>query len=155
MIQGIGTTNYTYMNNQDVTNKQKVTNNQDTTNTKQYDVHNMSLNEAGEIAREMYNKGEISLREMLSFIPPLTPQIKSDLEKEFGHEISLKYYGDLWDNPNEKRDLLSTFQSILEAKKKDHEMTNSTEFAINFLENLKNQKDEKKEGSSFEDFLYT
>ncbi len=112
-----------------------------------YNIHNMSPNEMDQMTLEMFNRGEISLKERLPFVPlPL-----DRLSQELGQEIHLKYYSRVWDDPNRKRDMLSEFESILRDQVRDSDIQqniSSTQSAISLLKQI-----EQKQSQSFESIL--
>ena len=121
------------------------------------DIHNISSNEMKNLISNMYQKGEISLKETLAFMPLDTKPLSDHLGKEF----NLKYYSRVWDNPNRKRDMLAEFRNILLEQTKDNVDEKSIEItkgAIALLEQieqrtsfksiLENQIDQKNKTSS-------
>lgn len=75
-----------------------------------YDIHNISPNEMDALSLYLFNKGEISLKERLAFVPLDTRPLSQTL----GEEVHLQYYSRVWENPDRKRDMLSEFKHVLQ-----------------------------------------
>ena len=114
-----------------------------------YNIHNMSPNEMDQMTLKMFNRGEISLKERLPFVP--FPLDTDRLSQELGQEVHLKYYSRVWDDPNRKRDMLSEFESILMDQVRDNgsqQNISITQSAISLLKQI-----EQKQSQSFESIL--
>ena len=72
-------------------------------------IHDMSPNEMDQLSLDMFEHGEMTLRERLPFAPLDT----SPLEDAAGVNISLGYYSQVWDDPDRKRDMARAFRDIL------------------------------------------
>jgi hypothetical protein len=110
-----------------------------------YDIHNISPNEMKDLVFNMYQKGEISLKDTLAF----TPLDTKPLSDQLGQKVQLTHYNRVWDNPNRKRDMLAEFKSILQKQIKDNSDEKNIEItkgAIALLERLESK-------SSFKDIL--
>lgn len=103
--------------------------------SKHFDIHNASLNDVKKLLDEKHARGEISLKEMLSF----TKLDTSSLEKSIGKEVHIQYYDELWSKPNKKRDLVEAYEEILSqqlANKDDQQNILMTQGAIETLKSL-------------------
>ena len=80
-----------------------------------YDIHNISPREMDKLSLEMFQRGEITLRERLAFLPLDTER----LAQETGQEVQIKYYSRVWDDPDRKRDMLLEFSHILKDQIRD------------------------------------
>lgn len=80
-----------------------------------YDIHNISPREMDKLSLEMFQRGEITLRERLAFLPLDTER----LAQETGQDVQIKYYSRVWDDPDRKRDMLLEFSHILKDQIRD------------------------------------
>ncbi len=106
-----------------------------TQRTKSYDIHNMSPNEMDKLTLDMFNRGEISLKERLPFAPLDTKR----LSQISGQDVSIKYYSRVWDDPDRKRDMVLEFNSILKEQVSDNDNQqniNVTQGALSLLKQM-------------------
>lgn len=110
-----------------------------------YDIHNMSPHEMDRLTLEMFNAGEITLKERLPFVPLDTGR----LVEVSGQSVHIKYYSRVWDDPSRKRDMLLEFSSILKEQIRDNDdqlNINVTQGALSLLKRIEQRQ-------SFEDVL--
>lgn len=103
-----------------------------------YDIHNMSPNEMDALSLALFNRGEITLKQRLPFVP---------LQTEQG--TRLQYYSRVWEDPDRKRDMLAEFNQVLQDQINGgagKASIDSTREAIALLEKLDQRQ-------SFEDIL--
>jgi hypothetical protein len=98
-----------------------------------YDIHNISPREMDKLTLEMYQRGEITLRERLPFIPLDTER----LARESGQDVQIKYYSRVWDDPDRKRDMLLEFNLILKDQIRDGDSLQNIEVTRNTIALLK------------------
>ncbi len=107
------------------------------------DIHNASLNDVKKVLGNMNKNGEFSIKEMLPFLNLDTERLSRDV----GREVHVKYYGDIWEKPNQKRDILEAYENILNEQMANNESIdtiNSTKRAIEILKSIdKNTHDSK------------
>ncbi|OPY64936.1 MAG: hypothetical protein A4E62_02783 [Syntrophorhabdus sp. PtaU1.Bin002] len=104
-----------------------------------YDVHNISPNEMNRLTLEMFNRGEITLKERLPFIPMNT----KDLSQVSGQEVHIKYYSRVWDDPDRKRDMIFEFSNILKEQARDNDSQqniNVTQDALSLLKRIEQRQ---------------
>lgn len=98
-----------------------------------YDIHNISPREMDKLTLEMFQRGEISLRERLPFLP----LDKDRLAQETGQDVQIKYYSRVWDDPDRKRDMLLEFNNILNEQLQDGDSPQNIEATRNAITLLK------------------
>mgnify|MGYP000963929283 CR=1 FL=1 len=98
-----------------------------------YDIHNISPREMDKLTLEMFQRGEITLRERLPFLPLDTER----LARESGQDVQIKYYSGIWDDPYRKRDMLLEFNLILKDQIRDGDSTQNIEVTRNAIALLK------------------
>ena len=109
--------------------------NEQTNNSNLLDIHNASLNDVKKVLGNMNKNGEFSIREMLPFLALDT----TELSKAVGKELHVKYYGEVWEKPNQKRDMLAAYENILKEQMANNESIdtiNSTKKAIEILKSI-------------------
>ncbi|MGD9126694.1 MAG: hypothetical protein PVH19_04875 [Planctomycetia bacterium] len=114
-------------------------------NSSTIDVRNVSPNDLAAYATKLQQEGKVSLKTILPFIPIDTSQ----MSEAYGSEVSVKYYSDLWKNPNNSRDMLKEYKNVASQMATDNtdiKSQNVIKEAIQFLENLAND-------TSFADIL--
>jgi hypothetical protein len=95
----------------------------------------MSPNEMDKLTLDMFNRGEISLKERLPFVPLDTKR----LSQISGQDVSIKYYARVWDDPDRKRDMVLEFNSILKEQVSDNDNQqniNVTQGALSLLKQM-------------------
>ena len=80
-----------------------------------YDIHNISPREMDKLSLEMFQRGEITLRERLAFLPLDTERLAQETEQD----VQIKYYSRVWYDPDRKRDMLLEFSHILKDQIRD------------------------------------
>lgn len=113
-------------------------NNQTQKGDQAIDVRNMSPNEMGAWASRLFENGEISGQAAIALIPLDTRPLSLTLEKE----VHLKYSSRVWDNPNQKRNMLAQFKTILQERIHDNDDPKNiavTKAAISVLEHAARQ----------------
>ncbi len=109
------------------------------------DIHNASLNDVKSVVGQMMKNGKISIKDMLPFLAIDT----QPLSDAVGKELHVQYYGDLWEHPNKKQDMMQTMKDILAKQQADGaQNAQSTQRAIALLEKI-----DQGGGSSFADIL--
>jgi hypothetical protein len=101
--------------------------------TVSYDIHNISPREMDKLTLEMFQRGEISLRERLPFLPLDTER----LARETGQDVQIKYHSRVWDDPDRKRDMLLEFNNILNGQLRDGDSLQNIEVTRNAITLLK------------------
>lgn len=122
--------------------------NKQTNNSNLLDIHNASLNDVKRVLRNINKNGEFSIKEMLPFLNLDTERLSRDV----GQELHVKYYGDVWEKPNQKRDMLAAYENILKEQMANNESTdtiNSTKRAIEILKSI----DKNTHNSKFNEIL--
>ena len=98
-----------------------------------YDIHNISPREMDKLTLEMFQRGEITLRERLPFLPLDTER----LAQETRQDVQIKYYSRVWDDPDRKRDMLLEFNNILKEQLRDGDSLQNIEVTRNAITLLK------------------
>lgn len=93
---------------------------------------NISPNELETLVDEMYKKGEITLKDTLAFKPLSTNNLAKDLNVN-ADKIKIKYFSEVWDNPNTKRDLLTQYKNIFNQQISNGENIESSKNGLRVL----------------------
>lgn len=110
-----------------------------------YNVHHISPKEMDTLTLNMFNKGEISLRERLAFVPLET----TNLSESIGQNVKSQYNSKIWDDKNRKRDMVMELNNILREQLMNNESKMNIKFTKDALALLK-RIDQK---PSFKDIL--
>lgn len=126
-------------------NTQNTSYNASTNAQNSFDVHNASLNDVKKKVGEMIQNKKATIKDMLPFLAlDLQP-----LSEAIGKELHVQYYGDLWEHPNKKQDMLQTLKDILAQQRADGaQNAQATKRALTLLEKI-----DTSEKSSFADIL--
>jgi vacuolar-type H+-ATPase subunit I/STV1 len=109
--------------------------NKQTNSSNLLDIHNASLNDVKKVLGNMYKNGDVSIKDMLPFLNLHTERLSRDV----GQEVHVQYYGEVWEKPNQKRDMLAAYENILSEQMANNESIdkiNSTKKAIELLKSI-------------------
>lgn len=96
-------------------------------------LENISPNELEEMVSDLYKQGEITLKDTLAFRNFDT----SNLQKSVGGTVKVKYFSEVWEKPNTKKNMLAQYQNILSEQIKDGDSAQNIEFTRNAVKVLK------------------
>lgn len=118
--------------------------------TAKIDIHNSSLNDVKKVLGNMNKNGELSIKDMLPFIAlEITDEVK---RAAGGKELHIQYYGEVWEKPNMKRDMLAAYENILKEQMANNESIDSINMTKKAIELLKSI-DKNSHNSKFNETL--